>query len=48
MIDSLERQGKRIKLQVQRLPLHSAFALGALVLLIVAFLIRTGILREVL
>lgn len=48
MIDSLESQGKRVKLQVRKVSLYTIYAVGGLVLLMVAFLMRTSFLREVL
>lgn len=48
MIDSLERQGKRVKLQVRKVPLHTSYALGGLALLMAGFCIRIALLREVL
>lgn len=48
MIDSLERQGKRVKLQVRKVPLHTTYAMGAFALLVVSFCLRVAFLREVL
>ncbi|MCX7787457.1 MAG: VWA domain-containing protein [Spirochaetes bacterium] len=48
MLDSLEPSGKRVKLQVRKIPLHTTYSLGGLVLLFMAFIIRTTLLREIL
>lgn len=48
MIDSLESQGRRVKLQVRKVPLHTTYTMGGMVLLMVAFFTRTTLLREVL
>jgi len=48
MIDSLERSGKKVKLQVRKIPLHTTYALGGFVLLLMSFILRTSLLREVL
>ncbi|GAB4364412.1 MAG: VWA domain-containing protein [Spirochaetales bacterium] len=48
MIDSLEREGRRVQLRVLKVPLHTSYSLAGFVLLLLSFFIRSSLVREVL